>query len=493
MAEGGQKDGQNPFSFQSFVKKKTNPNDKGNQDDSFDDSEDDIPDDIFESPDIPKAKAVKNVKNQLLIADEEFDPEAPQKKKDSKKPVRKEENPFSFKKFLKKDPTPPPGRSNYTNGGGSSGPAPDFANDLPDFVQDHFTGNEPRSRSSSNRSRPRTQSEVSLPDFALDSSPKDGSLFPSINAIGNLIHHRDDAARSGSASRNIAATNGGVDNDTVTVSPRHGGLPDFLSESVGYGADGNNGASNVIRREVSPLVGTEDLTVEVKKLQEENRTLSQKLHESRQVAERESNRVTTLLSEMQILQKRESEETAALENMVQQVEANLQITTKRAVKAENTIVKLRQEIKGLQNQVGSLTAEKIASCSGDPYLDDMRDKTQYIATQLSSAAQNADQSLRQLLSGVTNLRLMSDILQNIGKLTVPDEPASADTPPEASNTPPSHHKTQPTTAQQKAQTPPTQKNSSPTPPTQRKDPTSSPSKSKLRKAQDKKDCSPSKT
>jgi hypothetical protein len=40
---------------------------------------------------------------------------------------------------------------------------------------------------------------------------------------------------------------------------------------------------------------------------------------------------------MQILQKRESEETAALENMVQKVEANLQITTVRAYSGQELL------------------------------------------------------------------------------------------------------------------------------------------------------------
>ena len=38
-------------------------------------------------------------------------------------------------------------------------------------------------------------------------------------------------------------------------------------------------------------------------------------------------RVAGVLQEMEAIQKREAEETAALENMIQQVEANLQTTT----------------------------------------------------------------------------------------------------------------------------------------------------------------------
>ena len=40
-------------------------------------------------------------------------------------------------------------------------------------------------------------------------------------------------------------------------------------------------------------------------------------------------RVAGVLQEMEAIQKREAEETAALENMIQQVEANLQTTTVR--------------------------------------------------------------------------------------------------------------------------------------------------------------------
>ena len=58
--------------------------------------------------------------------------------------------------------------------------------------------------------------------------------------------------------------------------------------------------------------------------------------------------MTHLLHEVKKLQRREADETATLENMVQQVEANLQTSTERALKAESVISKQKQDIKSLQ-------------------------------------------------------------------------------------------------------------------------------------------------
>jgi len=51
---------------------------------------------------------------------------------------------------------------------------------------------------------------------------------------------------------------------------------------------------------------------------------------------------------MRALKKKESEDTKALEDMVQMVESNLATTTKRASSAQNTISKLNEEIKSLK-------------------------------------------------------------------------------------------------------------------------------------------------
>ena len=165
------------------------------------------------------------------------------KKKDNKKNGSKE-NPYSFRKFLRKDatsssssPRPPRDQLNYHINGGI-GPAPDFASDLPDFVQDHFSGGDfGRRNSNGSNGRLRTHSEISLPDFALDSTnsveppstAESYSTLPSINAIGSLIGGREDGP-SYRPSSNTSA------NDL----PRHGGLPDFLSDSALIDGDTGN-------------------------------------------------------------------------------------------------------------------------------------------------------------------------------------------------------------------------------------------------------------
>ena len=85
-----------------------------------------------------------------------------------KKEQSKDENPFSFKKFLRSSGTP-----------GPNGPPVsrlDIANHLPDFVQDHFV-HDYSQKSVSHPAQPsvhhRLPTDVPLPDFALDSESCD--------------------------------------------------------------------------------------------------------------------------------------------------------------------------------------------------------------------------------------------------------------------------------------------------------------------------------
>ena len=167
-------------------------------------------------------------------------------------------NPFSFKKFLQPDNKSKP----------STGPTSlktlDLANDLPDFVQDHYSGND------SPRSRPPV--DVPLPDFALDSalgslpevSPEDdGSISPSNDpSYRNPIHSNHSNQSYGAESRTWTNTQPAVVpdlnldiNDSVVSDSDYegsdvaicqansaGGLPDFLPDFLPGGAVSGSGA-----------------------------------------------------------------------------------------------------------------------------------------------------------------------------------------------------------------------------------------------------------
>ncbi|XP_013787737.1 serologically defined colon cancer antigen 3 homolog [Limulus polyphemus] len=105
--------------------------------------------------------------------------------------------------------------------------------------------------------------------------------------------------------------------------------------------------------------------------------------------------------------------------MIQQVELNLENSTKRAITAEATVTKLKQELKTAQTLMKSLQEEngilqlKLAEVSNQ---DDVHIRAQDVAVQLRSAADGAERSLKCLLEGVDNLRMISSYVANIGRL-----------------------------------------------------------------------------
>ena len=130
----------------------------------------------------------------------------------TKKKKNGDGNPFSFKKFLSGSSSSSGARpksyntQNVVNTSGKSSPrvAPDFASDLPDFVQDHFSEH---------------AHDFNLPDFAVSSQRS-----------SNLTLHNDEVSNDGSFS---AENDSHVDSEPVVMST--GGttsLPDFLSDGI---------------------------------------------------------------------------------------------------------------------------------------------------------------------------------------------------------------------------------------------------------------------
>ncbi|KAI8504598.1 Serologically defined colon cancer antigen 3 [Branchiostoma belcheri] len=425
MAEGSSGEGdpseeENPFSFRKFVGK---PGSKGQEQKSAkaekttDQEKDDLLD-IFAGP------AEVKPREQLKVQLEEED--APPAKGKAKS--KKDKNPFSFKEFLRESatkgaksksspqrksppeqhllpPVSPPKSSTFQQHTGDELP-PVTSTELPDFVQDYFLTDTKTSIPETHL--PSFFSDPEVPGVLDGAGPQDGQ--PLENVLG-----------AGRASVEVPT----VDPEgSVESSAQEGpiNLPDFLSDGAMC-----NGELEEQGQESTGAAAGVDHTVFVQ-MEKDNRTLRRQLVEARRQVQSQTERISELQQQMAAQSKAEAEETAALERMVQQVETNLEVATKRAVTAEETIAKLKKEIKSLQAQVSSLSQENNALRAGDSPLTGVREKAKSASEQLSTAAKNADQSIRQLLTGVETLKLVSDLLADIDKITeVKEEPPPPDT------------------------------------------------------------------
>jgi transcriptional regulator NrdR family protein len=127
-------------------------------------------------------------------------------------------------------------------------------------------------------------------------------------------------------------------------------------------------------------------------------------------------RNSKLKEQLQALKKKEAEETKALEDMVAKVEENLVTSTKRAANAEAMVSQLKQELQSIQVHLSQADAQSVHR-HYEETLSGVRDKATYASRQLSMAAMAADQSIRELLSGVDTLKNVAEILQFIDRIS----------------------------------------------------------------------------
>uniref|UniRef100_A0A8C5E934 Endosome-associated-trafficking regulator 1 n=1 Tax=Gouania willdenowi TaxID=441366 RepID=A0A8C5E934_GOUWI len=141
----------------------------------------------------------------------------------------------------------------------------------------------------------------------------------------------------------------------------------------------------------------------IQQLEEENSALkrsNQELH----------SRVQQLCEDLQQSKVKEQKEAADLETMFQSVEHNLLLTTKRAVKAESCVSKLKAEIQQLQEENNTLKSQ----CE---VVMTMREKAQTASEYLNRTTSSAHSALKTLLAEADSLRLVSDILRSIDRLS----------------------------------------------------------------------------
>ncbi|KAI5088231.1 serologically defined colon cancer antigen 3-like, partial [Silurus meridionalis] len=154
------------------------------------------------------------------------------------------------------------------------------------------------------------------------------------------------------------------------------------------------------------------------KLRDENAQLRKHIRELIKKSGADSTKIRQLTDELHNRNLQEEKEAKALESMVQSVEENLQLMTKRAVKAESNLSKLKQDVQQLQSQLEAYRCENERLRAGETAaLCSMRQNAQVASKYLLKAAQDAETSIKQLLAGRETLCLVSEMLSSVDKIT----------------------------------------------------------------------------
>ncbi|KAM9858337.1 endosome-associated-trafficking regulator 1 [Aulostomus maculatus] len=157
---------------------------------------------------------------------------------------------------------------------------------------------------------------------------------------------------------------------------------------------------------------------QIQQLQQENESLRKTIRDLQKKSDTNKHRVVELSDELLRRRRREEKEAQDLESMVHSVEKNLALMTKRALKAESSVSRLRAELQQLQMQVESLQLEnnRLKSSESDIIMT-MKQNAQMASEYLSKTASHAHSSIRLLLDDAETLRLASQLLRCIDKMS----------------------------------------------------------------------------
>ncbi|KAL7391008.1 hypothetical protein ABVT39_002802 [Epinephelus coioides] len=160
---------------------------------------------------------------------------------------------------------------------------------------------------------------------------------------------------------------------------------------------------------------------QIQQLKEENMTLRRSIRELQRRSELNERRVAELSDELLQRTRQEEKEAQDLESMVHSVEQNLHLMTKRAVKAETCVNKLKLELQQLQAEVDSLRSENVSlKAAESEVVTTMRHNAQVASEYLNKTASHAHSSIRQLMGEAETLVLVSQLLQSIDKISTLD-------------------------------------------------------------------------
>lgn len=154
----------------------------------------------------------------------------------------------------------------------------------------------------------------------------------------------------------------------------------------------------------------------LQQLQEENQCLRRSIRELQRSSQADQRRVEQLTEELLQRRRREEQEAQDLESMVHSVEQNLTQMTKRAVKAELCVSKLKWELQQLQ-----VVNEGLKAAESEVVMT-MRQNAQVASDYLNKTASHAHSSIRQLLGGAETLSLVAQLLASIDRVSSEDSP-----------------------------------------------------------------------
>ncbi|XP_012268711.2 uncharacterized protein LOC105693398 isoform X2 [Athalia rosae] len=184
-------------------------------------------------------------------------------------------------------------------------------------------------------------------------------------------------------------------------------LPDFLSDGPIHNRTGLPNES------CHSLGSPEQIILENERLRREQEIMQRQLSE-------QSRRIQLLESELISRQSVDHEELTNLEKTIEQVEDNLKRSTRRAVNAEGAVTSLKQDIKILKTEIRALRLEneelQLKMETGYGGSENPNRGMRKIANDLKTAASTAELSLRQLMSGVDDLRLLAATIENMDRI-----------------------------------------------------------------------------
>ncbi|XP_068457784.1 endosome-associated-trafficking regulator 1 isoform X2 [Clinocottus analis] len=150
--------------------------------------------------------------------------------------------------------------------------------------------------------------------------------------------------------------------------------------------------------------------IQIHQVQQDNVSLRKSIEELQSRSDANELRVQQLSEELVQRRSQDHKENQDLESLVQSVEQNLRLMT-RALKAEASVSKLKVALQQLQSENDRLKA------ADSEIVMTMRHNAQVASEYLNKTASHAHSSISQLLGEAETLRLVSQLLKSIDKIS----------------------------------------------------------------------------